>query len=107
MSTYGKPSLAEAIIPPVLATGAGALVGGIGGGMATRALLRSPGIRQRLARMTPDRRRKLVSTAEMLGGPVIGTAGAVGAMATREYLEAKLQKRREMEAQLAARGLST
>jgi|SaaInlStandDraft_7_1057024.scaffolds.fasta_scaffold00038_75 hypothetical protein len=103
MSTDKKPTLLGAVLPPVLATGAGALVGGVAGGVATRAMLRSPGVRQRLSRMTPEQRRKLVQTVEMLGGPVIGTAGAVGSLATRDYLEAKLQKRKQMEAELSTR----
>lgn len=107
MSSDRKPSLVEAVVPPVLATGAGALAGGVLGGMATRAALRSPGVQQRLRRMSPDQRRKLVNTVEMLGGPVIGTAGAVGSLATRDYLEAKLKKRREMEEEIARRGMST
>jgi hypothetical protein len=98
-----KPSLFSAVAPPVLAAGAGALAGGIAGGLGARALLQAPGIRARLAKMTPARRKEVARAIELVGAPIIGTAGAVGSMATREYLDAKMQERRKMEAELAAR----
>lgn len=107
MSAEKKPTLLGAVAPPVLAAGAGALFGGIVGGMGTRALLRAPGIRAHLNKMTPKGRENLIRSIELLGAPIIGTAGAVGTMAAREYTEAKLRARRKMEAELEARNLGS
>jgi len=92
-----KESIVEIVALPTLAAGAGSLIGGMAGGLATRKLLGTPGIRQRLAKMTPEGRKKLLTTLQSAGAGVAGTASAVGSYALSEHIRDKMEKRRQLE----------
>jgi hypothetical protein len=88
-----KHNVAEIVAYPALAAGAGSLLGGVVGGQAARTVLTSPGISERLAKMSPTARKKLVSTLRSAGAGLAGTAGAVGSYALSEYIRDKMEKR--------------
>ena len=92
-----KESIVEIVALPTLAAGAGSLIGGVAGGAATRKILSTPGVKERLAKMSGDDRRRLVHTLHSLGAGAAGTASAVGSYALSEYIRDRMDKRREME----------
>lgn len=92
-----KQSLVEIVGLPTLAAGAGSLIGGVGGGALTRAVLDSPGMRKRLSKMSRADFEKAVQTAQSLGAGAAGTASAVGSYALSEYIRDRMDRRREIE----------
>jgi hypothetical protein len=96
-SNERKESLVEIVGLPTLAAGAGTLIGGVMGGGATRRILETPGIQEKLRRMTSEKRRNLVHTLHSLGSGAAGTASAVGSYGLSEYIRDRMDKRREME----------
>lgn len=92
-----KKSIAEIVAIPTLAAGAGALIGGVAGGAATRRLLDAPGIKPRLARMDPAQKEKMLRHLQSIGAAGAGTAGAMGSYALSEYVKDQMDKRRSQE----------
>ena len=92
-----KPSLVEIVGLPVLAAGAGSLVGGIAGGAATRKVLDSPGVSSRLKKMTPEQRRALVHRLHSGGAALAGTASALGSYALSEHIREQMERRKRAE----------
>jgi hypothetical protein len=90
-----KQGVAEIVAYPALAAGAGSLLGGVAGGQITKTVLTSPGVSERIARMPPASRRKLLSTLQSAGAGVAGTAAALGSYALSEHIRDKMEKREQ------------
>jgi hypothetical protein len=88
-----KESIVKIVGIPAISAGAGALVGALGGGYATRKILETPGVRARLLKMTPEQKRKFLQTAQRIGAGVAGSASALGSYALSEHIRDKMEKR--------------
>lgn len=93
MAEEKKESLVKIVGIPTIAAGAGALLGGVAGGYTTRKVLESPGVRERLLRMSPEEKKKFLQTAQRIGGAVAGSASALGSLALSEHIRDKLRQR--------------
>jgi hypothetical protein len=104
--TEKKKSIAEIVAIPALTAGAGALIGGVAGGAATRSLLDMPGINSRLGRMArtdPARKERILRHLQSIGAAGAGTAGAVGSYALSEYIKDQMEKRKSQEKRASLR----
>jgi len=101
--TEKKKSIAEIVALPTLAAGAGALIGGIGGGYLTHKALRSRGIQSRLKNMPKARRAQMMRHLQSIGAAGAGTAGAVGSHALSEYIKDQMEKRKSQEKKASLR----
>ena len=70
-SVFGK-----GILLPAAAVGAGMFTGSLVGGTAARALARTPGMRQKLSRMTPAQKKRFLMTLASITTAIGGGAGA-------------------------------
>jgi hypothetical protein len=83
--------IAEIVALPALATGAGTLLGGIGGGLLAREALQTPGVVSRLARMSPTKRDRVLAAVSGLLGSAAGTAAGVGSFTLAKHLQDKYE----------------
>ncbi len=92
-----KKSIAEIVALPTLAAGAGALIGGVGGGHLTHQLLRSRGIQSRLKNLPKARRLQMMTHLQSIGAAGAGTAGAIGSHSLSEYIKDQMERRKGQE----------
>ena len=85
--------LTRGVLLPAAAVGGGLFAGSIVGGTAARALLRTPGMRRRISRMSPQERATFVRRVGMATGSVGGAAGAGVSGISYGMLKRELEKR--------------
>lgn len=81
------------VLLPAAAVGSGLFLGSIVGGTSARALLRTPGMKRRIARMSPQERAAFVRRVGMATGSIGGAAGAGVSGISYGMLKRELDKR--------------
>lgn len=85
--------LGKGVLLPSAIVGAGMFTGSLVGGTAARSLLNTPGMRQRLSRMTPAQKQKFMKRLSSITTAVGGGAGAGVSGLSYSMLKKELDKR--------------
>lgn len=93
-SDKGRP-FSKGMLLPAAATGAGMFAGGMMGAAATRAVLRSPGMRQKLSRMSPAQRKAFREKALLVTNTAGNMAGAGTGYLAHSLFQDEMDKRKK------------
>jgi hypothetical protein len=96
-SVFGK-----GVVLPALGVGLGMYAGSAMGGTAARALANTPGLRQKLSRMTPAQKKKLLARVSYGTTAVGGVAGAGLGALIHDNVKKELAKKKGSSLQKTA-----
>ena len=93
-----KPRLiSRGVILPAAAVGAGLFGGSVVGATLARGLSRTPGMVDKLRKMTPKQRKKFLRAISLITSSVGGAAGAGASGISYAMLQRELEKKKAIE----------
>jgi hypothetical protein len=90
----GRP-FSRGMLLPAAATGVGMFAGGMMGAAGARAILRSPGMRQKLSRMSPAQRKAFREKALLVTNTTGNMAGAGAGYLSHALFQDEMDKRKK------------